>query len=275
MPILIVEYRGTQQAGTLSGRVLIGRWKHNTVVVDDRTIARVHAWIGMEDGQYYLADTGSKTGVYVNGEPLHGRRNLSDGDHILIGPAVLRFLEGSELPTAFEEIDLSPRSPDELSDEKGIFRECACGAPLWFPRGFVGTGKCRYCGCLLRSERTSGNGSVAARPVPTGVAPLAPASEAFPPSARPASKVSAPAPMAPAAPPAEPAEQISGSRPDRIACCGVCHAAISALDEATQCPSCGLSFHADCWTENRGCSAFGCKEVGALDRNEPFDPALA
>jgi hypothetical protein len=46
--------------------------------------------------------------------------------------------------------------------------------------------------------------------------------------------------------------------------CGVCQSAISVFEEQTSCPTCGLVFHADCWTENYGCSAYGCPQVNAL-----------
>ncbi|HZK81697.1 MAG TPA: RING finger protein, partial [Humisphaera sp.] len=47
--------------------------------------------------------------------------------------------------------------------------------------------------------------------------------------------------------------------------CGVCHAPIAVYDEIAECPSCGLSFHGDCWRENRGCSSYGCDQVGVMD----------
>lgn len=53
--------------------------------------------------------------------------------------------------------------------------------------------------------------------------------------------------------------------------CGVCHSAISVFEEQTSCPTCGLVFHADCWTENYGCSAYGCPQVNALAPPEAHD----
>jgi pSer/pThr/pTyr-binding forkhead associated (FHA) protein len=53
--------------------------------------------------------------------------------------------------------------------------------------------------------------------------------------------------------------------------CGVCQWDVPSDVEggATQtCPSCGSLFHAECWRENRGCSAYGCAQVGALDQND-------
>jgi hypothetical protein len=46
--------------------------------------------------------------------------------------------------------------------------------------------------------------------------------------------------------------------------CGVCQSSIIAYEENTTCPSCGLSFHAECWAENYGCSAYGCSQVNVL-----------
>jgi hypothetical protein len=39
---------------------------------------------------------------------------------------------------------------------------------------------------------------------------------------------------------------------------------VEPAEERTQCPHCGLPFHAECWEENRGCSAYGCPQVNAL-----------
>jgi hypothetical protein len=55
--------------------------------------------------------------------------------------------------------------------------------------------------------------------------------------------------------------------------CSVCLCAIESAEETTDCPACGLRFHADCWTENRGCSAYGCAQVGALDPANANEPA--
>ncbi|HSV13005.1 MAG TPA: RING finger protein, partial [Tepidisphaeraceae bacterium] len=46
--------------------------------------------------------------------------------------------------------------------------------------------------------------------------------------------------------------------------CGVCHSQIIAGEETSACPDCGTTFHADCWTENYGCSTYGCPQVNAL-----------
>jgi hypothetical protein len=60
--------------------------------------------------------------------------------------------------------------------------------------------------------------------------------------------------------------------------CAVCQSAIRAGEETQACPSCGLSFHSECWQENWGCSAYGCNQVNALkpaDAKEPESQSAA
>src|SRR6185437_4711528 len=109
MPLLLIESRGKRQAGTLDGRVLIGRWPSTTITIDDRAVSRVHAWIGIQDDYYYIADAGSRTGTFVNGQPLRDRHFLGDGDEIRIGPAVIHYQVNDTAPADAELIDLSPQ----------------------------------------------------------------------------------------------------------------------------------------------------------------------
>jgi hypothetical protein len=54
--------------------------------------------------------------------------------------------------------------------------------------------------------------------------------------------------------------------------CGVCQFPIEDDEERTRCSHCGLPFHAECWEQNYGCSAYGCPQVNAL---KPARPAGA
>jgi hypothetical protein len=60
--------------------------------------------------------------------------------------------------------------------------------------------------------------------------------------------------------------------PGRLRQCGVCHAAIAEGEPATICPECDITYHAECWTENYGCSTYGCAQVDALNPNAPPRP---
>jgi hypothetical protein len=70
-----------------------------------------------------------------------------------------------------------------------------------------------------------------------------------------------------------PVDRESLSRPQppprvRARECGICQSAIEPGEQTHKCPSCGLSFHVECWEENRGCSAYGCNQVNALQPPE-------
>ncbi len=55
-----------------------------------------------------------------------------------------------------------------------------------------------------------------------------------------------------------------GPAAERRTQCGVCHAIIAAGEPLTVCPECDTAYHADCWTENLGCSTYGCGRVDVL-----------
>jgi hypothetical protein len=40
------------------------------------------------------------------------------------------------------------------------------------------------------------------------------------------------------------------------------------------CPACKLPFHAECWNENRGCSAFGCSQVNVKEKPIVIEPVM-
>jgi hypothetical protein len=48
----------------------------------------------------------------------------------------------------------------------------------------------------------------------------------------------------------------------RTPMCSICQNAIEPGEELCTCRACQLPFHGECWKENRGCSAYGCPEVG-------------
>lgn len=41
--------------------------------------------------------------------------------------------------------------------------------------------------------------------------------------------------------------------------CSICQTGIIAGERVLACPYCALPFHAECWMENQGCSAYGCE----------------
>ena len=65
------------------------------------------------------------------------------------------------------------------------------------------------------------------------------------------------------------------SRPAGARECGICQSGIAPAEETQTCPACGLTFHSECWQENWGCAAYGCKQVNALKPANAVDAPSA
>lgn len=74
----------------------VGRSKSCDVVFSNTTVSRSHAVVALRKDGFYVFDTESKTGVYVNGEKIEKSAKLSDGDVIAFGTAIMKFYMGSE-----------------------------------------------------------------------------------------------------------------------------------------------------------------------------------
>jgi pSer/pThr/pTyr-binding forkhead associated (FHA) protein len=62
----------------------IGRADENVVRLPDKDVSRKHARLVRRHGQVYVEDLSSLTGVRVNGQRIHGRRPVHEGDLIEI-----------------------------------------------------------------------------------------------------------------------------------------------------------------------------------------------
>ena len=297
MAILIVEHNGTLEGASLSGRILIGRRASNHVVIDHPAVSRIHAWIDTADRQFCITDAGSRTGTFVNGLRVEGGKlPLHHGDRITVGPASLIFRTDASLPAGVSQLNFGDRaagesggttsrnnppdakangrglanrvdsaaanistpSPASPARDDGILFECAgCHAPLWVSAAFAGRlGKCRFCGASVQ---------VPQRPGVVGTDGFV--MTAAPPASGPATspKPYSPSPQANPTVPSPPSTGPAGAVPAAPAeACGACQSPIAPGESSTTCPACGLTFHADCWAENYGCSAYGCSQVNAL-----------
>jgi ABC transport system ATP-binding/permease protein len=75
----------------------IGRLPDNDLTIARDSVSRYHARIEAAQGGYRIADLGSQNGTQLNGERFRDEsRWLSNGDTIVIGGEVLRFLTGEE-----------------------------------------------------------------------------------------------------------------------------------------------------------------------------------
>jgi hypothetical protein len=236
MATLIVEHSGKRRAAELNGRTSIGRLSTSDVVIDHPTVSRTHAWIEQADGVYYIRDTGSINGTLIGEKPVADRYPLHDGDCIRIGPASITFCDTTPHPHR----DNAPPTQSKDFSETGILFTCECGARLWMPAGNSGMeATCRKCGHLVVIPDKHHK-----RQAPE--APLAP--------------------IRPTVPPVAPIVT-------EKAICSICQWELKPTDDIHKCPECGLTFHAECWTANCGCSAYGCKQVNALAPTDEAAPA--
>jgi DNA-binding CsgD family transcriptional regulator len=75
------------------GRVTLGRDPANDLALAwDQEVSRAHAELELVAGQWAVSDDGlSRNGTFVNGNPVHGRRRLRDGDCLRLGRTLLLF----------------------------------------------------------------------------------------------------------------------------------------------------------------------------------------
>ncbi|MAS36790.1 MAG: hypothetical protein CL610_22485 [Anaerolineaceae bacterium] len=81
--------------------VSVGRSAGNTIVLDNNTISRYHFSLTYANKQVFLTDMDSANGTYLDGVKLPGneRRQLMDGDEILIGNLRIIYHEVDDTPT--------------------------------------------------------------------------------------------------------------------------------------------------------------------------------
>jgi len=82
---------GRLQTLALSGEFTVGRNAEATLSISwDEQVSGLHAELKELGGELTLVDDGlSRNGSYVNGERVHGRRRLRDGDRLQFGQTVV------------------------------------------------------------------------------------------------------------------------------------------------------------------------------------------
>lgn len=85
------------------------------------TIGRRHAYIGWEDGAYFIEDYQSINGTYVNGERLVGRVALTDGDRIAFDEFNFR-LEVEPPPPPAPAVHFRPDADEDDDDKTQMLR---------------------------------------------------------------------------------------------------------------------------------------------------------
>ena len=266
MASVVIHSEDPVLAASFSRRVLIGRKPFNGVQFGQRIVSRIHAWIDKDGDSFYIRDARSRGGTFVNGKRTSGKVVLNDGDQIRIGSSKMTFHDTDQIPEHAVTFQIADDGTNPEFEDPGILIACeSCSAPMWVPASMAGAfGRCGIC---------SGEINVPGEP-PSGVRrPLTPNDSIVDMPA-----IKQPVELGESARPLDPlAVDMPQPRPAAAAkICGVCQSPILPGEATIPCTSCSQVYHAECWYENRGCAAYGCAQVGALDaKPETPEPALA
>lgn len=88
--------------------IVIGRSKECYMVIADTGVSRRHARLHVDGSSVAIEDLASSNGVFVNGTRIQGRRTLSDGDRIQMGPA--EFVLKSEVLSFRQTLNPTPET---------------------------------------------------------------------------------------------------------------------------------------------------------------------
>lgn len=89
---LVVVEPSARKGATLGvdREITFGRAAGCTVSVpDDAYMSQVHARVYMDEGDVFVEDLNSTNGTFINGDRVHGTRQLFHGDRLQVGHTVL------------------------------------------------------------------------------------------------------------------------------------------------------------------------------------------
>jgi FHA domain/Bacterial regulatory proteins, luxR family len=120
------------------GYCTIGRHASNDIAMPwDSQVSRVHAELERIGGYWAVTDDGlSRNGTFVNGERIHTRRRLSDGDSVRVGGSVLVFRAPDGGPNTDTEQCQPPLVKPELTANQRRVLVALC-RPFKSPTGFA------------------------------------------------------------------------------------------------------------------------------------------
>lgn len=93
---------------------VLGRHPDCDVVLDVAAVSRHHAKIIHETGRYFLEDLGSRNGTFINGQMIHGRAALQEGDQVGICDLAFHFHLDQDESTG----SIMPLLVDDSPDDK-------------------------------------------------------------------------------------------------------------------------------------------------------------
>src|SRR5262249_47197823 len=128
---------------TLGPRCALGRHAECDLAdlfAENNGVSRFHALLECVNGRYFLEDTGSRNGTYLNGERLTGRVPRRSGDRLGIAGVELTFLEAADAvgPAAAAPTDAGLVSFAEPADSptplstRAVAEPCAAISPIGY-----------------------------------------------------------------------------------------------------------------------------------------------
>ena len=108
--IILQNEHTKQEIPVLYWENSIGRSKYCDIIVDDPTASREHAVLFRRKDGWFLLDTNSKTGVFVNGQRIKKKTKLNVNDKISFGTTSLVLHKTSDSREIFSNSDLTKKT---------------------------------------------------------------------------------------------------------------------------------------------------------------------
>lgn len=102
MLIVLVGGRRGERAVLGDTKFVLGRGSAADLVIDSDSVSRAHAYVEKRGTSHFLVDNDSTNGSYVNYKRVR-EQALLDGDQVQIGHAMLKYLSGDNIETAYHE----------------------------------------------------------------------------------------------------------------------------------------------------------------------------
>ncbi len=89
----------------------LGRSRSSDIRVPDATVSRDHAVLLRREAGWFITDTGSKSGVFVNNRKITGRHPVFVGDKITVGMTTLTLRRSDDPTQANQRNKIKPAAP--------------------------------------------------------------------------------------------------------------------------------------------------------------------
>ncbi len=102
--LMLVDKKNTLNYPILNWENSIGRSRTCDIVLSDPSVSRDHAVILRRDEGWFICDSGSKTGVFVNSKEISERKLVNIGDTVQIGSSKLTLINAQEAQSTKKRI---------------------------------------------------------------------------------------------------------------------------------------------------------------------------